>query len=352
MNSPAMFMLPSPAQQASDLGGCDFFCRIFHWKGIKRKIPRIAVGAATGYLMGGGWQGAAAGGATAAAFKRKANASLVKDIWKGGLYGMVGGSVVGVGKELLGYKNSGYAGQATRYIRRKINPAPAPTPTAPTQTTGTVLRQTKTTQMNPSPAQPTWTIQAGIQKEAAAALKAQTDPGVFGWLGTAASNVYDMGAKAFDVVTDIGKKLPWDTIGRFMAPVIASQMIQPPSMDPALDFGGMGAGVMDPGMFDFGFPTGPAQGMPGMEEWGAPGGVVTDTGQPGYGGGGYPGTVLTEGEEAMQAGMGPLAMLTNPWVIAGGVALLAVSAISGGVPTAPSKLGRRSKRTVSRRRRK
>ncbi len=114
--------LPNPNYISNDLAGIDlgkFFSRVFHVKGIVKKAPRIIAGAATGALLGGGWGGAAAGAISAAAFKRKAGTSLFQDIYRGGLYGMIGGSAVGIGKVALGRsQEAGLIGKGYDYINK------------------------------------------------------------------------------------------------------------------------------------------------------------------------------------------------------------------------------------------
>jgi hypothetical protein len=104
-----------------DLSGIDigkFFSRAFDIKGIVRKAPRMLVGATTGYLMGGGWSGAAAGAISAGAFKRQAGTSLFQDIYRGGLYGMIGGGVVGGAKVAMGMPSeAGLIGKGYNYIQ-------------------------------------------------------------------------------------------------------------------------------------------------------------------------------------------------------------------------------------------
>lgn len=106
----------------SDLSGLDigkFFSRAFHLKGIVKKAPRMVVGAATGALMGGGWTGAVAGAVSAGAFKRQAGTSLFQDIYRGGLYGMIGGTVVGGAKVAMGMtQEAGLVGKAYNYIQQ------------------------------------------------------------------------------------------------------------------------------------------------------------------------------------------------------------------------------------------
>jgi hypothetical protein len=105
-----------------DLSGIDlgkFFSRAFHLKGIVRKAPRMLVGAATGYLTGGGWSGATAGAISAGAFKRQAGASLFQDIYRGGLYGMIGGGLVGGAKVAMGMSDeAGLVGKGYDYVRQ------------------------------------------------------------------------------------------------------------------------------------------------------------------------------------------------------------------------------------------
>lgn len=112
--------LPNPAYD--NLSGIDlgkFFSRAFHVKGIVKKVPRMLSGAASGALLGGGWSGAAAGAISAAAFERKAGTSLFQDIYRGGLYGMIGGGVVGAGKVALGKSDeAGLVGTGYNYIQK------------------------------------------------------------------------------------------------------------------------------------------------------------------------------------------------------------------------------------------
>ncbi|MEM4360114.1 MAG: hypothetical protein QXT45_06260 [Candidatus Bilamarchaeaceae archaeon] len=114
--------LPNPLDGASDLAGIElgkFFSRVFHVKGIVKKVPRMIAGATSGYLLGGGWEGAAAGAVTAAAFRRRAGTSLFQDIYRGGLYGMIGGTAVGVGKVALGKSESaGLIGKSYDYVQK------------------------------------------------------------------------------------------------------------------------------------------------------------------------------------------------------------------------------------------
>jgi hypothetical protein len=106
----------------NDLSGIDigkFFSRAFHLKGIVKKAPRMLVGAATGALMGGGWTGAVAGAVSAGAFKRQAGTSLFQDIYRGGLYGMIGGTVVGGAKVAMGMpQEAGLVGKAYNYVQQ------------------------------------------------------------------------------------------------------------------------------------------------------------------------------------------------------------------------------------------
>jgi hypothetical protein len=126
-----MRIIVHPSETNADLGAIKigkFFGRIFHWGGIKRKLPRIAMGAGTGWLLGRGWSGAVAGGLTAAAFRRRKGTSLFQDIYRGGLYGMIGGGVVGVGKSLFNYQGPrGYAGQAMDYLKYIVRGTPTGT---------------------------------------------------------------------------------------------------------------------------------------------------------------------------------------------------------------------------------
>lgn len=121
LNGPVLF-LPNPSYSVNDLSGVDlgkFFSRVFHVKGIVKKVPRIIAGAASGALIGGGWEGAAAGAISAAAFRRKAGTSLFQDIYRGGLYGMIGGGVVGAGKIALGKTSeAGLLGKGYEYINK------------------------------------------------------------------------------------------------------------------------------------------------------------------------------------------------------------------------------------------
>jgi hypothetical protein len=111
--------LPNPS--GVELSGIDigkFFSRVFDTRAIVKKAPRMIAGAATGYLMGGGWSGAAAGAVSAAAFKRQAGTSLFQDIYRGGLYGMIGGGVVGAGKVAMGRpEEAGLVGTGYNYVR-------------------------------------------------------------------------------------------------------------------------------------------------------------------------------------------------------------------------------------------
>lgn len=121
LNGPVLF-LPNPSYSVNDLSGIDlgkFFSRVFHVKGIVKKVPRIIAGAASGALIGGGWAGAAAGAVSAAAFRRKAGTSLFQDIYRGGLYGMIGGGAVGAGKIALGKTSeAGLLGKGYEYINK------------------------------------------------------------------------------------------------------------------------------------------------------------------------------------------------------------------------------------------
>lgn len=114
--------LPNPLDMSGGLEGIKlgkFFSRVFHPKGIVKKVPRMLAGAATGALMGGGWSGAAAGALTAAAFKRKAGTSLFQDVFRGGMYGMIGGTAVGVGKVALGRSSeAGLVGKGYDYVKK------------------------------------------------------------------------------------------------------------------------------------------------------------------------------------------------------------------------------------------
>lgn len=129
-NTPVRILM-HPSETNADLGAIKLgkmFGRMFHWGGIRRKLPRIAAGIGTGWLLGRGWQGALAGGLTASAFRRRPGTSLFQDIYRGGLYGMIGGGVVGVGKSLFNYSGPrGYAGQAMDYLKNLYRPAPTGT---------------------------------------------------------------------------------------------------------------------------------------------------------------------------------------------------------------------------------
>lgn len=121
LDGPIRF-LPNPICNVNELSGIDlgkFFSRVFHLKGIVKKVPRIMAGVASGALLGGGWGGAAAGAVSAAAFRRRAGTSLFQDIYRGGLYGMIGGAVVGAGKVALGKsQEAGLIGKGYEYIRK------------------------------------------------------------------------------------------------------------------------------------------------------------------------------------------------------------------------------------------
>ncbi len=128
-----MRILVHSSETHADLGAINIgkaFSRMFDFNAWVKKAPRVLVGSATGYFMGGGWEGATAGGLTAAAFRRKAGTSLFQDIYRGGLYGAAGGAVVGVGKSLFNYRGPrGYAGQAVDYLKNLYRPAPTGTMT-------------------------------------------------------------------------------------------------------------------------------------------------------------------------------------------------------------------------------
>lgn len=119
--------LPNPLDMSGGLDGINvgkFFSRVFDPKAMVKKAPRMIAGAASGYVMGGGWGGAVTGAATGAAFKRKAGTSLFQDIYRGGLYGMIGGTAVGVGKVALGRMgvvgtgDAGLVGRGYDYINK------------------------------------------------------------------------------------------------------------------------------------------------------------------------------------------------------------------------------------------
>jgi len=110
-----------------------FFSRAFHLKGIIKKAPRILAGAATGWVMGGGTTpgtiliSAGAGAITAAIPRRRAGTSLLQDVYRGGLYGTIGGSVVGVYRGLTypkgaGFRQVGAAGVLTQRVQQRWFP--------------------------------------------------------------------------------------------------------------------------------------------------------------------------------------------------------------------------------------
>lgn len=111
-----------------------FFSRAFHWKGIRRKLPRMAVGAGTALVLGGHggsvWKGAltgAAGAVAAAIPKRKAGASFLKDLGVGIGMGAIPGIAIGTYRGLTSpatrsLAEVGVAGKTAQAIQRKFFP--------------------------------------------------------------------------------------------------------------------------------------------------------------------------------------------------------------------------------------
>lgn len=340
---PARFM-PNPAHTKQDLQGIKvgkFFSRIFDFDAWVKKAPRTLTGAASGYLMGGGWTGAAAGAATAAAFRRRSGTSLFQDVYRGGLYGMIGGSAVGVGKELLGYQNSGFAGDITRYVKNWISPqqtSQVPVQQwqiAPTNTTGTVLREAPVEQMNPPPADVTQT-QWRIARPAETTIR-QTVPYALKnpqqgttWLETIGNVI----TKPVEIVGRAGDAVGWENVAKFMAPVAAASIIDAGQV-PEVAARAM-HDVLPTNLQEVTqplltmFPVGPSQGMPGAPAYGPPGGVLQDIGMPIEGGygfnggglpGGFPGSVLREEEMEMPVQAGMFGGIPTTWLwVGGGVA--------------------------------
>lgn len=131
---PAVFLV-QPWMQANDLvNSGELHGKFGRWiKKAVKKLPQIAAGAGAGYLTGGGWEGAVAGGATATIAKRK-KGNVLKSIGKGALYGGAAGAVVGIAKETVFAGpdgvyagDSGWAGQATRWVASTGEYAPIPT---------------------------------------------------------------------------------------------------------------------------------------------------------------------------------------------------------------------------------
>jgi len=131
------------------------FSRIFDWKGIKRKLPRIAIGAVTSLAAGGYggsvWQGAltgAAGGIAAAIPKRKAGASFLTDLGVGVGMGLIPGTAIGAYRGLTSPQSRslaeiGLAGKATQAIQKQFFPQ-AYAKLNPQKIKGLTLSQTQT----------------------------------------------------------------------------------------------------------------------------------------------------------------------------------------------------------------
>lgn len=139
-----------------------FFKRAFHWKGIRRKIPRIIAGGAGAILTGGTGRSvssalltAGIGGVAAAIPKRKAGTSVLKDVLIGGGIGAAVGTPIGIYRGLKrptgDLLDVGLAGKATQYVKQRFfTPKPIPkkivrNPQASGVPAGKVLKSTTPT---------------------------------------------------------------------------------------------------------------------------------------------------------------------------------------------------------------
>lgn len=150
--------LQQPFAVQNELAGLDigkFFSRVFHWKGIKRKLPMIGAGAAAGFI-GGGVTGLTVGAITPAILRKRASSDVWRDIYQGALYGGAAGTVAGGAMQHLtggqtGFLLTGVGGKlynvSADSVKRMFSPSATPQQVqtairSPNVTTGEVLQTT------------------------------------------------------------------------------------------------------------------------------------------------------------------------------------------------------------------
>lgn len=309
--------LPSPFDSQNELSGLDigkFFKRAFHVKGIVKKVPRMLAGAASGYVMGGGWSGAAAGAVSAGAFRRQAGTSLFQDIYRGGLYGMIGGGAVGAGKVALGRSSeAGLVGTGYEYLQKTFF---APKPIMG----GTVYN---------TPIGPTLPTQGNIDPKA---YGITPDPSIYSVKPAGSINLptSTSSGSLWDSVFSVSKqvlpgalKVGETTLGYMTSQQQAkAAQYNAASQETALQSAMLGTSSINP-VDPFGMPNVVTPG--GLPFGSYPTGVPSDFtgGSAGTGGGvAYPITPEGGGEEAIPGAYEQRPMWMNPLVI-GGVGLAA-----------------------------